>query len=257
MRVSQSEYDYEGYEKSLEKALSLSEKDYWTQYVDVNRHQVNVSKTYLWVSVALIGAYVAIYDRYSGLVFGSACSITLAFVCFILALVAFGLCLYAIPARKGYKSIPNQSWGEFPQLANQFLTAKEKNLYSKVLTDMVNKVDAVTVYNVTTNQKRAKLLRATSWILLVSLVFSLLTAISSFSNYYLNFSKPEVITMSDKNESPNTTTSQAAKPGPDVPTPAGPISTANPNITTHGVRFTDTQTRLTESAPETKSESGE
>ncbi len=127
--MSQSEYDYEGYEKSLEKALSLSEKDYWSQYVDVNRHQVNVAKTYLWVSVALVGAYVAVYDRYSGLVFGSACSITLAFLCFILALVAFafGLCLYAIPARKGYKSIPNQSWGEFPQLANQLLTAKEQN----------------------------------------------------------------------------------------------------------------------------------
>ncbi len=63
--------------------------------------------------------------------------------------------------------------------------------------------------------------------------------------------------MSDDNESSNTTTSQAAEPGPDVPTPAGPISTANPNITTHGARFTDAKTRITESAPETKPKSRE
>lgn len=251
--MSQSEYDYEGYEKSLGKVLSLSEKDYWTQYVDINRHQVNVSKTYLWVSVALVGAYVAVYDRYSEVVFGSACSITLAAICFISALVAFGLCLSAIPAREGYKSIPHQSWGEFPQLANQLLTAKKSNIYAKVLTDMVNKVDIVTVHNVSTNQKRARLLRATSWVLLFSLVFSFLTAISSFSNHYLSLIKPEVTTMSDDNETTSTTTSQATESGPDVPVPAGPIATANPNITTHGVRITDAETRITESAPETKS----
>ena len=43
----ESEFDYEGYEKALERSLALAEKDYWTQYVDINRHQVNVSKTYL------------------------------------------------------------------------------------------------------------------------------------------------------------------------------------------------------------------
>lgn len=35
------------YEKSLEKILATVEKDYWTQYVDINRHQVIVSRAYL------------------------------------------------------------------------------------------------------------------------------------------------------------------------------------------------------------------
>lgn len=253
-----SDYDYEGYEKSLEKILSLSEKDYWTQYVDINRHQVNVSKTYLWVSVALIGAYVAIYDRYSELVFGSSCSTTLAFVCIISAISAFGLCLYAIPAREGYKSIPKQSWGEFSKLANDLLVDKKEYIYAKVLTDMVDKVDLVTVHNVSTNQKRARLLRTTSWVLLFSLAFALLTAISALANQHTNLTKKiEVFSMTNEQGNSENSNTEASCPGPDVPTPAGPISTTNPNVTTHSVRATDSETRLTESVSEVGSESSD
>lgn len=58
--MEEQEYEYEGYEEALERILAIAGKDYWTQYVDINRHQVNVAKTYLWVSAALLGVYSAI-----------------------------------------------------------------------------------------------------------------------------------------------------------------------------------------------------
>ena len=245
--MSTDEYDYAGYEKSLERVLSLSEKDYWTQYVDINNHQVNVSKTYLWVSAALVGAYVTVFDRYGALVFGGSFTITFALLSILSSAVAFGLCLYAIPARDGYRSIPSQSWGEFSLLANNLLHQKEKNIYISVLTNLVDKVDSTTFHNVSTNQKRAKLLRATSWVLLSSLVFAVLTTIGSYSNHYLTITTQlEKTTMTNENnESSNAPSVQQSNPGPGVPTPAGPISSASPQ----SVRVTNTETRITESAP--------
>jgi hypothetical protein len=50
-----SDYDYQSYEKSLEKVLESTQKDYWAQYIDINRHQVIVGRTYL----TRLGAYSA------------------------------------------------------------------------------------------------------------------------------------------------------------------------------------------------------
>jgi hypothetical protein len=104
-----SEYDYEGYAKILEKTLDACQKDYWTQYIDINRHQINVAKTYLWVSAALLGAYAAGYDRFSEFIISSAvCGQVFFSLSFLVGVIAFGICLYAIPARKGYLPIPNR-----------------------------------------------------------------------------------------------------------------------------------------------------
>lgn len=59
-----TDYDYKSYEKCLEKVLESTQKDYWAQYVDINRHQV-VGQVYLWVAAALVGAYTAGYKQFA------------------------------------------------------------------------------------------------------------------------------------------------------------------------------------------------
>lgn len=238
-----NDYSYSEYEKSLEKILSMTEKDYWVQYIDVNRHQVNVAKTYLWVSAALLGAYVTFYEHYkSSILSGTICPILLLTISFVAAVLAFGLCLYAIPARKGYKSIADPSWGEFSQQAHILLSKKEQNLYISMLSTLVDRVDLSTYHNVGTNQKRAKLLRATSWVLIFSFCFALLSGISvAVSKLEVNV-KPTKMeeTMSSDDNNTNTPSGAPTSPTaekPNVPTPAGPIGqgTDQPNYTTHGL----------------------
>ena len=179
--MSENNFDYDGYIKSLEKILSMTEKDYWTQYIDVNQHQVNVAKTYLWVAAALLGAYAALYTQYKNVILSSGVyAISTAIISILSAVIAFGFCLYAIPAREGYKSIAEISWGEFSKLAYNLLSDKNKNLYITILTKLIDSTDSSTYYNVQTNTKRAKLLRITFWILIISFFFSLLCAALSY-----------------------------------------------------------------------------
>lgn len=37
-------YDLEGYNKSLDKLVTMAEKEYYTNLVDINRHQVSVAQ---------------------------------------------------------------------------------------------------------------------------------------------------------------------------------------------------------------------
>jgi hypothetical protein len=184
--MTENNFDYDDYIKSLEKILSMTEKDYWTQYIDVNRHQVTVAKTYLWVAAALLGAYAALYSQFESVIFSSgACIISTAIISILSAVIAFGLCLYAIPARKGYKSIAEISWGEFSKLAYDLLSNKSKNLYIAILTKLIDSVDSSTNHNLQTNTKRAKLLRRTSWILIISFSFSLFMCVCLIFKYGL------------------------------------------------------------------------
>ena len=84
-----SDFDYQSYEKSLEKVLESVQKDYWAQYIDINRHQVIVGRTYLWVSAALIGAYTAGYQKFEQLSL-SPIVFTIFIVAFFLSVLAFG-----------------------------------------------------------------------------------------------------------------------------------------------------------------------
>nr|VFK34116.1 MAG: hypothetical protein BECKMB1821I_GA0114274_106115 [Candidatus Kentron sp. MB]VFK76750.1 MAG: hypothetical protein BECKMB1821H_GA0114242_107215 [Candidatus Kentron sp. MB] len=107
--------DYEGYVKSLEKIPEGVSKDYWSSFIDIKRHQHNVGRVHLWISAALFGVYLAVFDK---LFFGeisldgyfpgiSVESIVLSIVLLssILAILAFGISLYAMPARRGYQPI--------------------------------------------------------------------------------------------------------------------------------------------------------
>ncbi len=247
--MAEDNYDYEGYEKSLERSLSLAEKDYWSQYLDVNRHQVNVAKTYLWVAVALLGSYAAVIGKYTQYFVSNNCVAVVGLLSIVSAVIAFGICLYAIPARKGYVAIPVVSWGEFPTLANQSLANKDKRVYITLLTDLNNKVDKANHHNVSTNQKRAALLRLTSWVLIFSFSLAVLTGISvifpiTFSNHtqHMEFKMPE------DNQSQNQPQEQQTETHPDVPTPAGPITGGNPDMSTHSENVPNTvNIRITES----------
>jgi hypothetical protein len=177
-------------------------------------------------------------------------------ISFFSAVFAFGLCLYAIPARKGYKSIADPSWGEFSQKSHTLLSQKKQNLYVSMLTTLVDRVDSSTYHNVATNQKRAKLLRKTSWILIFSFCFALLSG-ASFAISKLEIKvKPTKLeaTMTTENNNADTTTEAPASPSaeqPDVPTPAGPIGqgTNQPNYTTHSLK-PEGQVRITEGSGE-------
>lgn len=228
--------DYEGYTKSLEKILDGVTKDYWSSYVDINRHQVNVCKTYLWVSAALIGVYAAAYEKFQEQFVQNTCFITLGVFAFSLGALAFGICLYAIPARKGYKAIPDIGWGEFSNEAYELLKSNNQQVYATFLTSHISKVDHAYAYNFKTNQNRAWLLRFTSWLLVVSFIVAIFVASSISINTLINHSKPsEAITMSDDSTENNTQSSTSTEPKLEVPKPPPPANTGSNTISTHSV----------------------
>lgn len=245
------EYDYESYEKGLKVIIDLSEKDYWNQYTNINAYQVSVAKTYLWISAALLGAFVAAYDRYSSFILSSGFTLLLALISIITVVLAFGICIYAIPARKGYQAIPKESWGEFSQANHNNLCDRKSNSYAYLLSNLVDRIDAATYYNIQTNQERAKLLRITSWVLIASFTFAVVTAITASLNHYVELNSTQSLEVPMTNQNSNSADNQSQPTsGPDVPTPAGPISadsTVKPNgrvlNTNSERRFTDSESK--------------
>lgn len=177
-----TDYDYKSYEKCLERILESAQKDYWAQYIDINRHQVIVGRNYLWVAAALIGAYTAGYRQFAQ-AFSNPVIFTLFVLAFSLSAIAFGICLYAIPARKGYQSVHKKGWGELSHSAYNLLCAKEDNLYASFLTDFISKFDTAHNYSIVTNQNRARLLRLTSWLLIISFAIAILGLVVIGANY--------------------------------------------------------------------------
>ncbi|MFO8154932.1 MAG: hypothetical protein R6U87_02785, partial [Thiohalospira sp.] len=64
--AEEPDFDYESYEKSLALVLEQASKEYWAQHIDINRHQIMVGRTYLWVSAALLGSYFTILTVIKG-----------------------------------------------------------------------------------------------------------------------------------------------------------------------------------------------
>ncbi|HIF9439684.1 TPA: hypothetical protein ACX6SL_003891 [Photobacterium damselae] len=250
------EYDYESYEKGLKLVVDLAEKDYWNQYTNINSYQVSVAKTYLWISAALLGAFVAAYDRYSAFVLSSGFTLLLALISITLVVIAFGICIYAIPARKGYRAIPEISWGEFSKQSYTYLSEKQSNAYVYLLSGVVDKIDAATLYNIQTNQERARLLRITSWVLVASFSFAVVTAMTASLNYFIELKAIQKIEapMTEKNTTNSSNQSQTS--APDVPMPAGPIVAQSGTQTTGRILNTNNNHRLTDSL-ETKNNSSE
>lgn len=225
-----ADYPYAPYEKALEKILDQATKDYWVQYIDVNRHQIAVSHTYLWVSVAFIGGYssfVAVVMEKN--LACTPCTVVFLFFAIVLSIIALGVCLYALPARGRYKKI-GQSWGTFSQRAYQALENKSESLYQDSLTQLIDEFDAAAFHNLATNSKRASLLRTTSWLLIASYIFAILSSITfGAGNLQLSIKSEQVMAEEEK---PNQTTQQPQKPVGQKP--QGPISSQPSVASTHG-----------------------
>ncbi len=244
MNVANNNYPYSEYERALDKVLEQAVKDYWTQYIDINRHQADVARTYLWVSAAMLGSYSTI-AHFIGLDF------TNLFYWFIIpgifavlfAIIAFGVCLFALPSRKGYMRI-GESWGTYSQMAYDGLCRKEQSLYRNTVTALIDDFDAAAVHNLNTNLRRAKLLRLTSWLLLISFCFGLI-GIATIG--YQKIANYEGIEMTDDNSTPTTGQGQTtATPEPDARPPKGPITTTPHKIITHDAKPVNTRIIITE-----------
>lgn len=239
-------YKYEEYSRALEKILDSASKDYWVQYVDINRHQVGVAKTYLWVSAALLGGYVGAFRFFGTERFAHTAScVAFSVVALVLVIASFGLCMYAIPARTGYRLIAPKSWGEFSQQAHTRLNKKEPNLYIATLTELIDRTDTGSFHNLKTNKSRAKLLRVTSWLLIGSFVAAVAaTAFMAAANIRLTSADQEVVMADENQHGDDASSGQGAVPPapadkPQVPTPQGPLGSGDPNVHTHSV---DTET---------------
>lgn len=185
--LEEEKFDYEGYEKSLEEILEQASKDYWIQHIDINRHQINVARTYLWVSAALVGAYftatsqIIKLEMYEKL---SPCFWLLAGSAISSSAIAFGFCLYALPGRRGYLKV-NNSWGDFSLNAYKLLDSKSTSIYRTTLTEMIEKFDSASEYGRKTNSTRAALLRKTSTVLIGAFILGILTTVYIGINFLI------------------------------------------------------------------------
>lgn len=240
--------DYEGYEKSLEAIRSEALHAYWTSFLDINVHQVNVGRTYLWVAAALVGAYVAALDRYEKLITGDYLSVIFGASSFTLAAIAFGLCLWAIPARRGYRAIPSRGWGEFSLEAYSLLKNGEPNLYSQFLTNHISTIDHAFAHNFRTNKDRAKLLRATSWLLIASFAIAIVCGIIVLSKNTVALEPPKENTVSteDPKSADPKPESEPADSELSVPEPPPPADIDGSDISTHSENPGEGTTFITE-----------
>lgn len=219
--------DYVGYEKSLEKILDGVTKDYWASYIDVGRHQLNVGKNYLWVSVTLLGTYVVMYEKFIAITSNNAVVILLGIISILCACFAFLVCLYAIPARKGYRSIPTEGWGEFSIEAHTLLIAENQKVYASFLTSLISKLDDSFAHNFRTNLHRAKSLRITSWLLIASVLCAMLVASLVIIEYSIKdrSAKEKTEMKAPSNDNTNSQTSIERKVLVPVPPKPADIST--------------------------------
>lgn len=229
-----TEPDYPGYAASLKTVAEGVLKDYSIGVVDINRHQLNVARTYLWVAAAQLGAYTAAFDRYHKLISGSDFAIWFSLVSATFAALAFGVCLYAIPPRKGYRSIPDSGWGQFSRDAHGILKSLNPTVEATFLTGYIAKVDSAYAHNLKTNRSRARMLRRASWLLIASFSFALLTAATIAAKAYCSTSLEESLAMSEEDQgSSDTSTSQTTEPELTVPEPPPPADTGGSDVSTH------------------------
>ena len=241
-------FDYDGYAKSLEVVHEGLSRDYWASILDINRHQVGVGRTYLWVSAALLGGYSAVLEQYQSLIITEAYLVVLFGISYVVAALAFGICLYAIPARKGYRSIPEKGWGEFSAKAYKHLKDGSDQVYAAFLTDHISTVDHAYAHNARTNKDRAGLLRLTSWLLIVSFSVALFSVSVLTTQTLLNHSPKEII----MSEEENTSSQQSSEPTLSVPEPPPPADIGGSDISTHSAEPASGNTFITENAPESK-----
>jgi hypothetical protein len=185
-------YDSEGYSKTLEKLVTLAEKEYYVQMVDINRHQVVVSRAILWLLVVLIGFDFAFVEwmhsklstsveLFSAMV---ACLVIISFA-ITFGVVAFGFAIFSIPAIGGYSKLYENSWADYANNAYDRWESEEPFVYETEMTTLLGKIDSACSVGSKTNQNRGVKLRIASILAIISAVFTCITFIVFSFGYYL------------------------------------------------------------------------
>ncbi len=190
--VDEMSYDSEGYSKTLEKLVTLAEKEYYVQMVDINRHQVVVSRAILWLLVVLIGfdfAFVewmhsklsASVELFSVMV---ACLVIISFA-IVSGVIAFGFAIFSIPAIGGYSKLYENSWADYANNAYERWESEEQFVYETEMNTLLGKIDSACSIGSKTNQSRGIKLRVASILAIISAVFTCITFIVFSFGYYL------------------------------------------------------------------------
>lgn len=185
-------YDNVGYQKSLERLVLMSEKEYYTHLVDINRHQVNVARILLWLSVVIVGFDVALIEWTYQQVEDFPDAILLltgSYIAFALSIISgvlgFSLSAYSIPAFGGYQPLYENSWAEYAQRAHNNFSECHDSVYEETLNDLLTRTDEACIMGNETNGKRGLLLRFASIAMMVSTALLGLGFIAFSFNYYL------------------------------------------------------------------------
>lgn len=185
-------YDSEGYSKTLEKLVTLAEKEYYVQMVDINRHQVVVSRAILWLLVVLIGFDFAFVEWMHSKLSTSvelfsvmvACLVIISFA-ITFGVVAFGFAIFSIPAIGGYSKLYENSWADYANNAYDRWESEEPFVYETEMTTLLGKIDSACSVVSKTNQNRGVKLRIASILAIISAVFTCITFIVFSFGYYL------------------------------------------------------------------------
>lgn len=190
--VNTTTYDSEGYSNSLEKLVTMSEKEYYVHLVDINRHQVVVARTLLWMSVILIGFDITVVEwAYSKTVkLPDLIPILTPFYFFVissivLSVAAFAFSAIAIPAFGGYEPLYENSWADYSNSAHEKLLKGDDSIYMNTLNELLTNLDAACDKGNTTNGARGLKLRVSSILTILSASLMGIGFIIFSFNYYL------------------------------------------------------------------------
>lgn len=189
---SESDFDNVGYTKSLEKLVTMSEKEYYVQFVDINRHQIVVARTILWLLVIIIGFDIAlmewIYNKLSALD-DKVVTLTPIYFCLILSIIssvsAFYFSVMSIPAFGGYLSLYRNSWAEYSNSSFKHFEEQGANVEAYTLNRLLERLDKACKKGHSTNRDRAIKLRTSSILLIASIILVAIGFITFSFKYYL------------------------------------------------------------------------
>lgn len=190
--TEQASYDSEGYSKALDKLVTLAEKEYYVQMVDINRHQVVVSRAILWLLVVLIGfdfafvewIYLKLSTRPDLLSNMVSCLVIISFA-IVTGVVAFGFAIFSIPAIGGYSKLYENSWADYATSAYDRWESKEQFVYETELSKLLGKLDSACSIGSKTNHNRGIKLRVASVLSIISAALTCVTFIVFSFSYYL------------------------------------------------------------------------
>ncbi|HDM8069717.1 MULTISPECIES: hypothetical protein [Vibrio harveyi group] len=185
-------YDSEGYSKTLEKLVTLAEKEYYVQMVDINRHQVVVSRAILWLLVVLIGFDFAFVEWMHSKLSTSVDLFSVMVACLVIisfaitsGVIAFGFAILSIPAIGGYSKLYENSWADYANNAYERWGSEEPFVYETEMSTLLGKIDSACSFGSKTNQNRGVKLRIASILAIISAVFTCITFIVFSFGYYL------------------------------------------------------------------------